>query len=454
MSSNTSSQPTGRVTADSKNATKYLTEPFLEWASQRGISFPAAPSEAVVLLYMMERAAGTWKPARSKADGGLKHESLRKIPSALADHYKSLGHSVDHLVDNAAISNLIRNFKNRLPTNKVAKSRALPLIERRLDTIEAFLRSLVDARLIHLLWALRWIAALRTAYAAALRPSEVVRIRIQWITRAMTTGGPGYLITIPYSKHHDEPRPTCLSPALPGGAKAASAVDEWMTEARRCGYSFKANDLLFPVVIPGQSRRQRGWNPVKGRKLSEFPHLVAELATTIDPSVTVAGSNMEVRWRCKLGHRWTARISRRTARGTGCPECWKIRNSLGNVPHPDDEPEFKNLISGRLANPDVHPDDTLAIRMGRAVAYAAGEQSKTYRAICRAAGLQPRNGFENLGANGPRRGSTVDLTQAGFDPHTIAKHLRHAHPSVTSPYIEEADLDPPTAVSGLPGWDE
>jgi hypothetical protein len=43
------------------------------------------------------------------------------------------------------------------------------------------------------------------------------------------------------------------------------------------------------------------------------------------PAGVSAKSGENVWWRCGLGHEWQAKISNRTANGTGCPVCWKIR---------------------------------------------------------------------------------------------------------------------------------
>jgi len=115
---------------------------------------------------------------------------------------------------------------------------------------------------------------------------------------------------------------------------------------------------------------------------------------------------------------------------------------------------FTNPIDPRLTGPNFHAGESLHIRTGHAVGMAADVLAKNYKAICKAAGLEVRNDLEGLTANGPRRGSGVEMTRAGFDRQAIARHLRHARPDVSSPYIEEQDLDPPTALSDMPGWSE
>ena len=53
---------------------------------------------------------------------------------------------------------------------------------------------------------------------------------------------------------------------------------------------------------------------------SKFPE-IAKQARGWDPSTVVAGSNKKLPWKCDQGHEWTAVVSGRTGRGTGCPKC-------------------------------------------------------------------------------------------------------------------------------------
>ncbi len=445
-------QPTGRGTVQSKLTTKNQMRQFQQWMEDRQVSFTGPPPVVVVLLFMMERAAGTWFPLGSHLQRGLKYESLRAIPSAIADHYRTHGHNVDHLVNSEAIRVLLHNFKARLSLHQVAHQRAVPLVAERAQTVVGLLRGLVDRNIVHPVWALRWIAAILVARVAGLRSTEVVRLRHQWISRCQTSEGPGYLLSVPYSKHQNTPRIVAVTPGIPGGAEAVAVLDEWITAARQLGYAFAGQAPLFPRVL--RVRGKRALKSVAGKTLAEFPHLVAQLVTQMDPASTAAGSNRTVDWRCVLGHSWNAIVYNRTAGDSECPDCSKLRTKLGSAPRPSDPVVLVDPIRTRLAHSTFHPEMPRPDRMGRAMLAAAQEYESSYGAIVREAGLEPRDEFEAVAANGPRRGISVDLARAGVDRETIARHLRHAHPDVSIPYIDERDLEPPSPLSGLPGWDD
>ena len=61
---------------------------------------------------------------------------------------------------------------------------------------------------------------------------------------------------------------------------------------------------------------------------TKFPKLVVE-ADGWDPRLVIAGSNKKFNWKCKLGHKWTAVASSRTAQGTGCPICSNLKVETG-----------------------------------------------------------------------------------------------------------------------------
>jgi len=71
--------------------------------------------------------------------------------------------------------------------------------------------------------------------------------------------------------------------------------------------------------------------PVRGRRLVDYPDLLAEWAWDVngdlDPATLAAGSHERVAWRCLLepAHVWETRVSGRTAGGTGCPFHMGIR---------------------------------------------------------------------------------------------------------------------------------
>ena len=61
---------------------------------------------------------------------------------------------------------------------------------------------------------------------------------------------------------------------------------------------------------------------------TRFPNLVPE-ADGWDPRQVIAGSNKKFNWKCKLGHKWSAVASSRTALGTGCPVCANLKIESG-----------------------------------------------------------------------------------------------------------------------------
>ncbi len=92
--------------------------------------------------------------------------------------------------------------------------------------------------------------------------------------------------------------------------------------------------LDLPTPPSGRPRRahaRRAGDSVRGRRLSDYPELVAEWAWDVngelDPTTLAAGSAERVAWRCLLepAHVWETRVSSRTAGGTGCPFHMGIR---------------------------------------------------------------------------------------------------------------------------------
>ena len=59
-----------------------------------------------------------------------------------------------------------------------------------------------------------------------------------------------------------------------------------------------------------------GFNDLK----TKFPEIAAE-AYGWDPATVAAGTGRKAKWKCSLGHTWTATINSRTNSGNGCPYC-------------------------------------------------------------------------------------------------------------------------------------
>jgi hypothetical protein len=86
--------------------------------------------------------------------------------------------------------------------------------------------------------------------------------------------------------------------------------------------------LDLPTPPSGRPRRphaHRAGDSVRGRRLSDYPELVAEWAWDVngelDPATLAAGSAERVAWRCLLEpvHVWETRVSSHTHGATACP---------------------------------------------------------------------------------------------------------------------------------------
>jgi hypothetical protein len=91
--------------------------------------------------------------------------------------------------------------------------------------------------------------------------------------------------------------------------------------------------LGLPLPPTGRPRRMtsRGPGSVRGKRLADYPDLLAEWAwdanPELDPARLAAGSHERVAWRCLLepAHVWESRVSERTSAGSGCPYHMGIR---------------------------------------------------------------------------------------------------------------------------------
>ena len=86
-----------------------------------------------------------------------------------------------------------------------------------------------------------------------------------------------------------------------------------------------------PSGRPRRPRADRAGDSVRGRRLSDYPELLAEWAWDVngdlDPATLAAGSAERVAWRCLLepAHVWETRASSRTHGATACPFHMGIR---------------------------------------------------------------------------------------------------------------------------------
>jgi Probable Zinc-ribbon domain len=83
----------------------------------------------------------------------------------------------------------------------------------------------------------------------------------------------------------------------------SSRVSKRVTQKRGC------------PICAGQQVLE-GFNDLK----TKFPEIAAE-AYGWDPATIAAGTGRKAKWKCSLGHTWTATINSRTNSGNGCPYC-------------------------------------------------------------------------------------------------------------------------------------
>jgi hypothetical protein len=91
--------------------------------------------------------------------------------------------------------------------------------------------------------------------------------------------------------------------------------------------------LGLPTPPSGRPKRPLAHQPgpVRGRRLGDYPDLLAEWAwdvnAELDPARLAAGSHERVAWRCLLrpDHVWEARVAERTQRAAACPYHMGVR---------------------------------------------------------------------------------------------------------------------------------
>jgi hypothetical protein len=79
--------------------------------------------------------------------------------------------------------------------------------------------------------------------------------------------------------------------------------------------------------------------------VSTHPEVALE-ADGWDATKVVAGSNKKLDWKCKQGHKWTARVSHRTYRNHGCPFCSGARITVGENDLETTHPNVANEAHG------------------------------------------------------------------------------------------------------------
>lgn len=116
--------------------------------------------------------------------------------------------------------------------------------------------------------------------------------------------------------------------------------------------------MAEPSAPRGAPKRRRPLpDPVAGKTLDDYPHLLVELDPALNPGLATtpiaAGSHLKLSWRCSThrDHIWEAPVVRRTSYRTGCPYCaGKLvspSNSLARL-FPDVAAELDGVLNGRL----------------------------------------------------------------------------------------------------------
>ena len=138
-------------------------------------------------------------------------------------------------------------------------------------------------------------------------------------------------------KDHDEPSlPRLVREADRRWRQRAASDHAARVKERLAARYLTEADLRARLDLPAPpSGRPRRPHPrsgsVRGRRLADYPDLMAEWAWDvngdIDPAGLAAGSSARVAWRCLLdpAHVWETRVASRTTRGSACPYHMGIR---------------------------------------------------------------------------------------------------------------------------------
>lgn len=458
----------GRTTESSKGQTRNISNGVKQWCSDRGLPEHSWAEPLVIGLYILERAADTWKPERSNLKRGLKFKSLEAIPAAIVAHGKGCQLDMSDVTNHECIKNLIRNLRRRLPFEQVAPVRAQPLTDERVETVLSYLDRLERVGLVHAVWVRRWRALFLVARASALRPSEIVRMRFSWVRRYPTARMAS--ITVPVAKSSESPMAVLISAEIPGGVEALEALEEWTRTLDSLGYPTEGESRVFPRVVEARvfprvvkgRTEKSSYCSVAGMKLADFAKVAAEYTGSLDPTTVPAGSNKVAEWRCgTCGRTWKTRVLNRTSTSSGCPHCLRTRKKTGlasrqglGLPGPSREATvlLVDPVDARLRDSGFRADGTRSQRFEFAVIAARDEMGAEYKTIALAAGLDPRTSFERISAYGTRRGATVSLANIDANRETMRETLRHLHVQTATPYIEERDITLPPALTELDGW--
>ena len=115
-----------------------------------------------------------------------------------------------------------------------------------------------------------------------------------------------------------------------------------------------------PIVITAGASGV-GSIQVRGRRLTDFPRLVAEWDpdNELAPRQVKAGSALDAKWICATcGHHWIAKVGQRASRASGCPKCRGVRvpanKSLAAL-FPTIAAEWDPQANGKRTPSDITP---------------------------------------------------------------------------------------------------
>lgn len=435
------------ATPATRKSTRDAWNRYRQWCADMGLS-PNVANAATLVLYLTQRGLGEWRPPGGKKTG-VKYNTLITYRAGIIRAWEWAGHDVTAIHQDHNLVNLIANLQARREPELNRTQTARPLTERHLRKLTATLERLRSSGRVSAFWAASWRARILLGAAGGLRISELLRMETTWLHPINDADDPRLLVVVPRSKYQPEPRTVVIVPrgddlcplaALLEWFDTASQIEEW-----------KEITKVFPTVAKVAPRPPVPAPPpsVRGMRLADFPHLVAELADDLDPASLAAGSTRKVGWKCDAGHEWIAPIQRRTGEGSGCPVC--RRGGAHPTDHTGQPREMVDAIADKLANPEFHPDEDQAMRGHHALRIVVNGENEHFKTLCADAGIE-HGDFERLTSHALRKTTGTQMANDGKTLAEISRHLRHRHEKASLPYIVPAHLTHPPITADLPGW--
>ena len=387
------------------------------------------------------------KGIRSKK--GIKPETARAYVRGAVNGLTGAGHEVSDVAETkTAVANLAAQTAKSMTMGdeRAVTRQARPFVKEELAKLLAKLAEwranpggLADR------WLLRFAASLRFGYTFALRISELLEARWGWL-KVIHIGDDVVQVTLTIPKSKYQPEPETIRTLV--SADEWALVEEWRRSQEAVGAPVGPDDRILLETSRYRTLPYRKTYSerlkVKGRKLSEFEEVVAELdEPDVKPSTIAAGSVKKLHWKCSIcGYRFEAQVNGQTNRHAGCRCCADRKRYFEGPsvpPSPAAGHEWIDLLDRYVNDVAAHPDLTAAQRRVRAVGNEAGAYRKALKQLCTAAGVEPHNNLEYIGSHGARRGRATDGIRAGATQTQVAAYLRHDGLDTVRRYISEAD---------------